>query len=115
MRWPVVPALSDAVSRYGLSGGYLSSKRPGLKVSFSMGGFIEFGLGTDGNHAVPSNSCRIGQLSLTGSSQVGFPYGTRRGDISPSTTGQLSGQGNWGELSQSCRLAGYPPRLALLP
>jgi hypothetical protein len=46
MRWPVVPALSDAVSRYGLSGGYLSSKRPGLKVSFSMGGFIEFGLGT---------------------------------------------------------------------
>ena len=86
-------------------GGYLSSKRLGLRVSFSTDSW-NLPFGNDGNHPAASNS--VGQLAPAHHRQASVQAQGRH--FTPSTR-QVSGQDTvtGGELSQ---VAGYTIHLA---
>ena len=81
-------------------GGYLSSKRLGLRVSFSTDSW-NLPFGNDGNHPAASNS--VGQLAPAHHRQASVQAQGRH--FHPlHTPGQRSRHGNWRRTFTSCRL-----------
>ena len=98
MPWPVVPALIDAITRTLCLWWILFKfETPWilLRVSLIFGGFMEFALRSDGNHAVASKLLQIHALArhrqASSTAQVKpFHHSTRQSSGQDAVTGAHS-------------------------